>query len=148
MCKIHLSLLTLEEKIKLPTQANSIVDNKACIVSGFSSILHHCLDLSELKDCRGYLNKAIIFLKKKFTNVLKISFMTTVFVNFPYPSIPPCLPSAPLKFMACFSSVNIEVCVLACTCTHSHTHMENYNLSALLSLRCVIFRADYLVLAD
>lgn len=65
MCKIHLSLPALEEKIKLPTQANSTVDNQAYIVSDFSSILHHCLDLSGLKDCRGYLNKTIIFLKKK-----------------------------------------------------------------------------------
>lgn len=147
MCKIHLSLLALEEKIKLPTQANSVVDNQACIVSGFNSILNHCLDLFELKDYRGYLNKAIIPLKI-FTNFLKISYMSTVFINFPHSSIPPCLSSAPLKFMACFSSVNIEVCVLACTCTHSSTHMEKYNLSTLLSLRCIFFRADYLILAD
>lgn len=77
MCKIHLSLLALEEKIKLPTQANSVVDNQACIVSGFNSILNHCLDLSELKDYRGYLSRAIISLKF-FTNFLKISYMTTV----------------------------------------------------------------------
>lgn len=93
MCKIHLSLLALEEKIKLPTQANSIIDNQACIVSGFTAILNHCLDLSELKDYRGYLNKANIPLKN-FTNFLKISYMTTAFINFPHPSIPPCTMSA------------------------------------------------------
>lgn len=47
MCKIHLLLLALEGKIKLLTQANSIVDNQACIVSGF--YLNLSLDLSDLK---------------------------------------------------------------------------------------------------
>lgn len=63
MCKIHLLLLALEGKIKLLTQANSIVDNQACVVSGFNSILNLSLDLSELKDYSGHLNRAFIPLK-------------------------------------------------------------------------------------
>lgn len=68
MCKIHLLLLALEGKIKLLTQANSVVDNQACVFSGFNSILNLSLDLSGLKDYSGYLNKAIIPLKN-FTTV-------------------------------------------------------------------------------
>lgn len=64
MCKIYLLLLALKGKIKLLTQANSIVDNQPCIFSGFYSIFEPLFELVWTQTYSGNINKANISLKK------------------------------------------------------------------------------------